>query len=134
MEKIKNSILPVDKSFGLATFQEVILLSLYKHLVRWTENNLDIVQDYHLAKLFNSPIPEYFNSLWPYKTFAQLNTRTKYTVINEASINSHLYWNIDTVLLFTKWSRVLSCVQVGFYFIGYSIGYYVGYFVVQLSL
>ena len=62
MEKIKNSILPVDKSFGLATFQEVILLSLYKHLVRWTENNLDIVQDYHLAKLFDSPIPEYLTA------------------------------------------------------------------------
>ena len=40
-------------------------------------------------------------------------------VINNTITIPNCHWNNDIVLLFTRWSRILSWVQVGYYFEGF---------------
>ena len=78
-------------------------------------------KDYQLVKLIDSPTLNYFSSLYSNRSLVLLNSRTKDTVINNTIIISTFYRNIDTVILLTRWSPVLSWVQVGYCFVKYSI-------------
>lgn len=94
----------MNKIFGLATFQKVLLPSSIKHLSKCNQNNQNIVEDYQLAKLIDSPIPGYFSRVQSYKPLVLLNSSTKDTVIASTIIISTFCWSLMQVLLFTSWS------------------------------
>ena len=74
------------------------------------------MQDYQLAKMIDSPSLDYFSSLKSCKQLVVLNSRTKDIVRNNAIIILTFFEDIDAVLLFKRWSNVLSCKQVSYCF------------------
>ena len=71
-------------------------------------------KDYQLARLIDthtlidSPTLDYFSSFQCYRALVLLSNRTKDTVINNTIIISTFYRDINTVVLLTRRSQVLS--------------------------
>ena len=53
----------MNKSFGLATFQKVLLPTLIKHLSNRIQTNRNLVQDDQSIKIIDSPTLDYLISL-----------------------------------------------------------------------
>ena len=85
----------MNKSFRRVLFQEELHLMSTKHLYNHRKTNKNLMQNYQLAKL------DYFSTLWSYKQFVLLNSKTKDTVIKNTIIIPTSFSNIHTVVLLT---------------------------------
>ena len=97
----------MNKSFRRAIFQEGLHPISTKHLYNHRKTNKNLMQDYQLAK------PDYFSTLWSYKKFVVLNSRTEDTMIKNTIIIFTSFSSTHTVVLLTTCLRILSRGKVG---------------------